>query len=72
MYVFSGNSTNPEYLINTETGIILPSDIQSNSLEMIIVFTSDFSLGKTGFTATINFVRSGTYWCQHHLSIQLR
>ena len=60
MYVFSGNSTDPNNLMNTETGVIIPSDIQSTSSEMIIIFTSDFSLGKAGFKAAIAFVRSGT------------
>ena len=59
MYVFDGNSTDPKNLINTETGVILPSDIQSTSSEMVIVFTSDFSHGKTGFIASISFLRSG-------------
>ena len=59
MYVFDGNTTDPENLINTETGVILPSDIQSTSSEMVIVFTSDFSLGKTGFKASISFLGSG-------------
>ena len=59
MYVFDGNSTDPENLLNTETGLILPSDIQSTSSDMVIVFASDFSLGKTGFIASISFLRSG-------------
>ena len=46
MYVYDGNTTDPNLLINTETGVILPSDIQSSASDMMIVFTSDFSLGK--------------------------
>jgi hypothetical protein len=59
MYVYDGNTTDVESLVNTETGVILPSDIRSRTSDMIVVFTSDFSVGMAGFKATIRFLQPG-------------
>ena len=59
LYVYDGNTTDPKLLLNTETGIIIPTDAHSTGEDMILVFTSDFSLGKAGFKASISFLQSG-------------
>ena len=59
LYVFDGNTTDPEYLINAETGIIVPQDAHSTAENMIVVFDSDFNSEKIGFKATISYLQSG-------------
>ena len=59
MYIYDGNDTSQDLLMNVETGIILPSDVKSSSTDMIIIFTSDFNLAKTGFKIEISFFKLG-------------
>ena len=59
MYIYDGNDTNQDHLMNVETGIILPSDVKSSSTDMIIIFTSDFDLAKKGFMIEISYFKTG-------------
>ena len=59
MYIYDGNATNQDHLMNVETGIILPSDVKSSSTDMIIIFTSDFNLAKKGFMIEISYFKTG-------------
>ena len=61
MYIYDGNVTDPTLLLSAETGIIVPSDAHSTSQDMIVVFNSDFSLGKTGFKASISYIQTGQF-----------
>ena len=61
LYIYDGNVTDPALLLSTETGIIVPSDAHSTSQDMIVVFNSDFSFGKTGFKASISYIQTGQY-----------
>ena len=59
MYIYDGNDTNQDHLMNVETGIILPSDMKSSSTDVIIIFTSDFNLVKKGFMIEISYFKTG-------------
>ena len=61
LYIYDGNVTDAALLLSTETGIIVPSDAHSTSQDMIVVFNSDFSFGKTGFKASISYIQTGQY-----------
>ena len=56
--VFDGTSTNSPLLLSA-SGNTIPSDVTSSANEMLIVFSSDAAIARSGFEAVFNSILFG-------------
>ena len=59
--VYNGNSARAQQLIGAFSGTSLPASVTANSGQMYVVFVSDYSTVKPGFTA--NYTSTGSGGC---------